>query len=209
MSLKRLFVDLGAGLGGASEAFLNDNNWIVLRFDNHELVQDVPEMRCFDYVEQTQLVVDLIQHVIVENNIDEVIIWASPECKEWSNGYASKKSTMRREGRIFVPNFSQLNAIISINQAIQPKYWIVENVMGGVEFINPILGEPTLIYRPYFLWGVFPLFSIDVSRSEKSDNDVHSSNPLRYHLRSKIPIQISQSLKDAISNQTSLLEWLD
>jgi hypothetical protein len=162
-----------------------------------------------DYVSQTDTVVELIKHYLEQHNIEEVVIWASPECKEWSNGYASKKCTMRREGKIFVPNYSQLTSIVAIVQAIQPKYWIVENVMGGVEFINPILGEPTLIFRPYFLWGLFPLFSIDVSRSEKTDNDVHSSNPLRYHLRSKIPFQISNSLKQAIDNQTSLLEWLN
>jgi hypothetical protein len=208
MSLK-LFVDLGAGLGGASEAFFQDKKWKVIRVDNHELVQDVPCMYNLDYVSQTDTVVELIKHYLEQHNIEEVVIWASPECKEWSNGYASKKCTMRREGKIFVPNYSQLTSIVAIVQAIQPKYWIVENVMGGVEFINPILGEPTLIFRPYFLWGLFPLFSIDVSRSEKTDNDVHSSNPLRYHLRSKIPFQISNSLKQAIDNQTSLLEWLN
>lgn len=207
MAGKKLFVDLGSGLGGASEAFMNQPNWIVMRIDNHELVQDVPNTHDLNYVEQTEEVINLIYDTQIKYEINDIVLWASPECKEWSNGYSSKKSTMRRKGQIFIPDYTQLESIMKIKHAINPQYWIVENVMGGVEFINPILGNPQLIFRPWFFWGDFPLFRIDENRKHKTEKDPHSSDPLRYHIRSKIPIGISLSLKNAIENQTTLLDW--
>lgn len=207
--MKRLFVDLGAGLGGASEAFMKQDGWEVLRFDNSDLVQDVEGMHQVDYVTSTDDVIDWIMDVVLIEDIEEVVIWASPECKQWSNGFNSEKCTIRRAGNIFVPNLEQVKAIAEIVNSIKPKFFILENVMGGVDFLNPIFGKPSLIYRPWFFWGWFPEFRIDEIRNHKTKNDVHSSNPLRYHLRSKIPIGISMSLKNAIENQTSLLEWVD
>ena len=204
-----MIVDLGSGLGGASEAFVNDYSWIVKRFDNSDLVEHVPFTIKADYVEQTQDIIDYIHVTKIEENIDEILIWASPECKEWSNGYSSRKSTMKRNGLIFVPDMTQLRAITQIINAINPEYYIIENVLGGVNYINTVFGDPKLIYRPWFFWGKFPQFRIDENRKHKTIKDPHSSNPLRYHIRSKIPIGISLSLKNAIENQKSLLEWVE
>ncbi len=151
MSLKRLFVDLGAGLGGASEAFMKQDGWDVLRIDNSDLVQDVEGMIKLDYVTETADVIDAINRRF---SLDEVVIWASPECKQWSNGFNSEKCTTRRNGDIFVPNFAQVKAIAEIVNTIKPKYFILENVMGGVEFLNPIFGKPSLIYRPWVFLGL-------------------------------------------------------
>jgi len=206
----KLFVDLGSGLGGASEAFTKDNEWVVLRFDNSILMKDVAHTYILNYVDEEDLVIAVIQNYIWQFNINEhdLVIWASPECKEWSNGYNSKKCKMRREGEEFVPDFSQINSITNIINYFRPKYYIIENVMGGVEFLNDILGQPAQVHRPWIFWGVFPKFRIEGLRRHKSTGDVHSKNPLRYHLKSKIPIEISRSLKNAIENQTTLGEYM-
>ena len=52
----KLFVDLGSGLGGASEAFTKDNEWVVLRFDNSILMKDVEHTYILNYVESYILI---------------------------------------------------------------------------------------------------------------------------------------------------------
>ena len=62
--MKKLFIDLGAGLGGASEAFIECENWEVLRFDIAEEVKDVQNMHLVDYVNNTSKVIDMIRNKI-------------------------------------------------------------------------------------------------------------------------------------------------
>ena len=203
--MKKLFVDLGAGLGGASEAFIECDKWEVLRFDIAEEVKDVEHMQLVDYVENTSSIISIIRNVMYKENYQDLYIWASPECKEWSDGFHSKKSRMRRNGETFVPDLSQLTAIRHIVEVLKPKSWIVENVKGGLEFINPVLGPPATFRNPIFLWGEFPLFRIPKNKTKKTDL---GPTKLRYWTRSKLPIEFSRSMKRAFDNQTSLLDYL-
>ena len=203
--MKKLFIDLGAGLGGASEAFIEDYKWDVLRFDIAQEVKDVKNMHIVDYVEDTSNIITIIRHRMILKNIDELYIWASPECKEWSDGFHSKKCKMRRNGETFVPDLSQLTAIRHIVEVLKPKAWIVENVKGGLEFINPVLGPPATFRNPIFLWGDFPLFRIPKNKRKKTDL---GPTKMRYWTRSKLPIEFSRSMKRAFENQTSLLDYL-
>ena len=43
--MKKLMLDLFAGFGGQSEAFILDDGWDILRIDNNELLAQVPRMR--------------------------------------------------------------------------------------------------------------------------------------------------------------------
>ena len=203
--MMKLLVDLGAGLGGASEAFIECDKWEVLRFDIAEEVQDVENMQLVDYVENTSTIISIIRHVMNRDNIEELYIWASPECKEWSDGFHSKKCKMRRNGETFVPDLSQLTAIKHIVEVLKPKVWIVENVKGGLEFINPILGPPATFRNPIFLWGDFPLFRIPKNQNKKTDL---GPTGMRYWMRSKIDIGLSRNMKRAFENQTTLLDYL-
>ena len=208
MNEQKLIVDLGAGLGGATEAFIDDPNWIVLRFDIAPEVSEVEHMYWGDYVHSTTYVIDRIQDKMQSYDIlpKNLYIWASPECKDWSDGFNSKKSKMRREGQIFVPDLSQLTAIRHIVEVLKPKAWIVENVQGGMEFINPVLGSPALFVKPFYFWGDFPLFRISKIKTNKTQL---GPSPMRYWERSKIPISISESMKKAFENQTSLNDFVE
>jgi len=197
----KLLVDLGSGLGGASEAFVGDSEWDVLRFDNAEEVQGVPKTIQMDYVQDIQSCIARIHLEILTQKPTEVIIWASPECKQWSDGFNSEKCKKRREGEVFIPDLSQITAIRHIIEVIKPTSWIIENVKGGREFLNPILGEPRLYKNPYYFWGEFPVFRIEGVSSDKSKL---GPSKMRYWERSKIPIEISRSFKRALENQTRL-----
>jgi hypothetical protein len=202
-----LIVDLGAGLGGATEAFIDDNKWCVLRFDIAVEVLHVPNMHYVDYVNDTSKIISIVREKMNYLDIDsnQLFIWGSPECKEWSDGFHSKKCKMRRNGEIFIPDLSQLTAIRHIVEVLKPKAWIVENVKGGLEFINPVLGPPATFRNPIFLWGEFPLFRIPKNKRKKMDL---GPSKMRYWTRSKLSIEFSMSMKRAFENQTSLLEFL-
>ena len=204
----KLIVDLGAGLGGATEAFVSDNKWLVMRFDIAPEVAHVDNMYWGDYVNATSYVIDRIidqmnKYEITSKNL---YIWASPECKEWSDGFNSMKSKMRREGQIFEPDLSQVTAIRHIVEVLKPKAWVVENVKGGVEFITPVLGPPATFRKPFFFWGEFPLFRIPKIKTDKTSK---GPSPMRYWERSLIPLEISESMKKAFENQTTLTEWVE
>ena len=69
----KLMIDFFSGLGGASEAFIHDLGWQVLRYDNNPLLRDVP----------LTLMADLLHDEIrIRHQID--VFWASPECREFS-----------------------------------------------------------------------------------------------------------------------------
>jgi len=84
--MRKHFLDLFSGLGGASEAFVQDlDHWTVLRIDNNPLLGGVPFT-----------IIDDIRNIKPNYGVylDAKIecIWASPPCREFSNGYSSPKS---------------------------------------------------------------------------------------------------------------------
>jgi len=173
--MKRHMVDLFSGLGGASEAMLKD--WEVLRFDNNPLLANIPKTTIVDIKD---LAPTLIPYRNGMKKID--LIWASPPCREFSNGFASPKSIATREIGLenYVPDMGLLEEAIKIIDIAKPKFWVIENVVGSIRYFKDYLGEPRQIIGPYVLWGNFPL--LDVDKSElvpKKFKDKHSSHPLR------------------------------
>lgn len=110
---------------------------------------------------------------------------------------------------------------------IKPKYWVLENVFGARKYIDPILGQPKLVAKPWVLWGNWPhtLFSREPRKTSKafhhgpwnwSDNlskggDVFAKggdkrglpedfpfDPLRSWKRARIPVFLSQSIAHSI-----------
>ena len=205
--MKKHFLDLFAGLGGASEAFVQDlDNWNVLRIDNNLLLQDVPHMviGCVNH---------LANNIFRPNNIDRKIdvVWASPPCTEFSNGYNSPKSIASRTDQgldAYEPDMTLLKSTMRIIEIVKPKYWIIENVVGSIRYFAEYLGEPRQIIGPYVLWGNFPYLDIEPGQvATKASKDVHSSNPLRANIKAKVDLSISVALKKSIECQTSILEF--
>ena len=202
--MRKHFLDLFSGLGGASEAFVQDlDHWTVLRIDNNPLLGGVPFT-----------IIDDIRNIKPNYGVylDAKIecIWASPPCREFSNGYSSPKSIHIRKHGIesYRPDLSLVLAALDIIEIVKPKYWIIENVVGSIRYFEEYLGEPRQIIGPYVLWGNFPFLEVDESElATKASKDVHSSNPLRSNYKAKVDFAISKALKDTIESQSSILDF--
>ena len=198
-------VDLFSGLGGASEAMVQSPNWVVLRIENNPLLSYVP----YTSVSCVKKLSNLVQRGwYAGKKID--LIWASPPCREFSSGYASPKSIAGRTIGLenYKPDMSLLEAAIKIIKITEPKYWVIENVVGSIRYFKNYLGEPRMIIGPYVLWGNFPLFDVpkELIKSKKC-KDVHSSNPLRANIKAKVDYQISDGLRKAIENQNTIFDF--
>lgn len=205
--MKKHFLDLFSGLGGASEAFVLDPNWSVLRIDNNPLLSEVPSTVIMDINDFTPIPA----HRLYPNTIPPIdCIWASPPCREFSDGYNSPKSIAVRGGGIddYEPDMLLLESAMEIIEVVQPKYWVIENVVGSIRYFAEYLGEPRQIIGPYVLWGNFPYLNVDQGTIKtKSSKDVHSKNPLRSNIKAKVDLSISVALKKSIECQTSIFEF--
>jgi len=196
-------LDLCSGLGGASEAFLQSENWEVKRIENNPILTNIPETTIMD--------VKTLATALSTNRPGHIdLIWASPPCREFSNAFSSPKSIAVRAGRIdeYEPDLSIVLACLEIIEISKPTHWVIENVVGSIRYLAPILGEPRQIVGPYVLWGNFPLINnAKAIPTSKKSKDVHSGNPLRANLKAKIPIELSQGLLDSIEQQKTLHYW--
>ena len=198
-------VDLCSGLGGASEAFVQHENWNVLRIDNNQLLADVP---C-TVIQSLEVTRDSVMRGGWHPKID--FIWASPPCTAFSGGFASPKSIASREIGLenYKPDMTLLHLCKQIIDIVQPKYWCIENVVGAIRYFTPILGEPKQIIGPYVLWGNFPTIDCNAEMIiPKKLKDTNSRDPLRSNRRAKVDFAISQAMREAIDSQSSILDFM-
>ena len=190
-------LDLFSGLGGASEAFVRSGHE-VFRIDNNLALRDVPNTQIAD--------VSLASGFKFDNYGSRQhfeLIWASPPCLDFSQGYNGPRPTARRAGIPFTPSLDEVKLAKDIIDELKPKYWIIENVVGAIKDFQPILGAPTQIIGPFVLWGKFPAVILPKGyKHTKASNDPHSSDPLRSNKKAKIPLEISKAVLDAISTPT-------
>ena len=194
--LMKLMIDLFSGLGGASEAFAQNTEWAVLRYENNPALRDVPFTTLCDLKEY---------RIRCRHDID--LIWASPPCLSFSTAYSAPRSIAQRAGEEYEPDMSLVNVAYEIIQELKPKYWVIENVAGASKYFEPLLGKPRQIIGPFLLWGNFPL--IDVNRNwehKKSEHDARHDE-LRSNIRAKIPIEISENLLLSIETSRSILDY--
>ena len=188
----KVMVDFFSGLGGAAEAFVNTEGWQVLRYDNNPELRDVP----------LTIMADILKDEIrIRHHID--LFWASPECREFSLGYAGPGPTAKRNGEEFEPCMKQVEKCIEFIEKNKPQIWVIENVKGAAPYFKELLGEPRQIIGPVYLWGNFPLIHLPKDFKHVKD-DAWSTTPLRYNIRSRIPIEISQGLHTAIAAKRNL-----
>mgnify|MGYP003650514568 CR=1 FL=1 len=208
--MAKIMIDMFSGLGGASQAFINDEyNWYVWRLDNNPLLEDIKNTQITNDMFKTLKCWNLTKS---DKTYRPELIWASPPCREFSSGFNSPSSKMQRgeEGfENFTPDQGLVKQTIDIIQQINPKYWVIENVIGSIKWLKPILGEPTQIIGSVVLWGNFPFLHMPIGFKEnKEDKDVWSTDPLRANKKAKIPYEISMSLKITIEEQRQLTEWI-
>ena len=196
-------LDLYSGLGGASEAFLESGRWDVMRIENNELLNQVPNTQMVD-------VKELLSHLQnsqlpLDHRVD--VVWASPPCQHFSTAFSAPGPIAQRAGEDFEPDMSHLEATLGIISILKPKYWIIENVAGAIKHFRDILGEPRQIHGAIVLWGNFPMFEPDVFETKAQKDKRH--DPLRSNIKAKIPIEISSSLLEAIENQHSIFDFIE
>lgn len=203
--MKMRMLDLFCGLGGASQTMVDHPDWEVIRIDNNpDLLQHLSFI-CKD----VNVVLDEIKtrsiHILP---ID--LIWASPPCTQFSEGYNSPKCKHRRSKSTepYKPDMSLVETTLKIIEALKPRYWIIENVKGAIKFFEPLLGAPKVIIGPYCLWGEFPLFDakLPVGYSKENDED-RFGRALRPNARALVPIEISEACRQSIQYQTRLDKW--
>lgn len=193
-------IDMFSGLGGASEAFLQ-NDWSVMRLDNNTLLEGVPYTTMVDITK-----VMLMDYEIVGGEID--LIWASPPCTEFSFAYGAPGPKAKREGKEFTPDLALALAAKEWVDLIKPRYWCVENVIGSIKYLTPIFGPPRQIIGPFVLYGNFPYLEIPEGWTHsKFTGDTWSTDPLRANRRAKVPYTISEALLRAILNQKTLEDF--
>lgn len=204
--MRKHFLDLYSGLGGASEAFAQDlGNWTVLRIDNNPLLSAVP-MTVIDDVKQIPARIEKHGSILPNHLYKIDCIWASPPCREFSTAYNSPRSIAARAGVDYEPDMSFVKAAMEIIEIVEPKYWIIENVVGAIRYFEPLLGIPRQTIGPYVLWGNFPYLE-HVAVATKASKDVHSGNPLRSNIKAKVDFSLSLALKNAIESQASIFDF--
>lgn len=198
----RRMLDLCAGMGGASEAFVRAG-WHVDRLENNELLTDPKSKFCVEGItHQDILTWDYQQFPVGYYDF----IWASPPCLEFSDAIHSPKSHARKDGIPYEPDMTIVLRVKEIIDYFNPGFWCVENVRGARKEFTKVFGPPWQIMMPFFFWGKFPF--IPKIKHTKGSVDKGSSSPLRANFRGMIPLQISQAFLNEIEMQTTLEEWL-
>jgi hypothetical protein len=195
-------LDLCSGLGGASQPMV-DAGWNVLRIENNPMLSGVPNTQMMN-------VMDFNPKGDVDGDVD--LIWASPPCLEFSNGYGAPKAKAQRAGKAYKPDLSLMKKCYDIIQWAKPRYWVIENVIGAIKDFSPTLGQPRQIIGSFALWGNFPYIHVDRdwthTKMGPGSGDKHSSDPLRANYRGLIPYPIADSLRISLEEQRSILEYI-
>lgn len=152
------------------------------------------------------------------------VVTASPPCTEFSSLVRIAVSRGQREPADPKKGLELVKGCIRIICEVKPKFWILENVQGSLKYIEPLLGPPAMIHKPWYLWGNFPPFFLPqsnlpkkVGRSIRSEpgrhdslNSVFAFNELRSFLRAKIPlplsIPIARACAEALAKETHPME---
>lgn len=178
-------IDLFAGLGGASEPFL-EAGWEVVRVD----IDPGLLARAARGDRVTDLTADL--SAWSWRGRRPLLVWASPPCNEFSREFLP----WCRTG--VAPSIDLALATKRIIEEIDPRFWVVENVQGAIRYFDPIFGRYRQGHRPVFLWGNFPSFEAKVKPwKEKLPSKRRAE-------RAKIPIEISRGLLGALSREEGL-----
>jgi len=211
--MRFFFVDLYAGLGGASSAMVESDRWVVIQIDNNpDLIEYNPGLLMCDVRDTTAtiaLITEALELANFRHGIDVLIVWSSPPCLEFSHGYYAPGPVAAREGRPFTPSMVDVEATTEIVQHFCPTWHIIENVRGACKHFRPVLGDHAARAGSFFFWGSFPSLCFDDTAREHMKSDVDPGNhPLRSNFRAKVPLSVSTAFKEAIESTTTLQRWI-
>lgn len=121
------------------------------------------------------------------------LIWASPPCDEFSREFMPWSKTGKP------PDLSVIEGCQRIIAEAHPRYWIIENTRGTV----PYLGEPAVVFYPYYLWGFFPPLP-DGKHSFRHKELLSSTAKAE---RARIPYELSVLIATAVEAAIPLFEY--
>jgi hypothetical protein len=200
----KLCLDLFCGMGGWSIGFHREGYRCVgvdivdVGYPYELVLSDVRDFHSADYFH------DIRPNVVV----------ASPPCTEFST--LTKLS--HAKGQRGPPDPLGPNGIVLVKEAIRirdearPDFWVLENVWGSRQYIEPLLGPPMLAVKPWVLWGNLPPKMFDYEPRRGGDLKLSHSfelgkggdriglpedfpfDPLRSWKRARIPVWLAQSI---------------
>jgi site-specific DNA-cytosine methylase len=185
-------IDLCCGYGGWTQGF-QDAGYEVVGYD----IKKYPGY-------MGELIIQDINTLDASKLKGIDVIVASPPCIEFSIvSMLSYKAGTRaapnpEQGLILVKRCKQ------IIDEVKPKFWAIENVRGAVKHFKPLLGNPKMKNPPWFIWGNFPSFLMEVSNHfRKEQRFVSSKGKKQFRMRKgdsrtcKIPYPISRGIAEA------------
>ena len=192
-------IDLFSGLGGFSEAFAQDPIWDVLRIENNHLLADVPHTMIADAL------------TLDPAGFDCDLLLASPPCTEFSLAYNAPQSIASRRNEEYQPNMDLVKCALEWDRSIKPKFFLMENVSGSSKYFTPLVKKITTI-GPFHLYGRFPRFEMPQgwshSKTAPKEIEFDFEHPLRANYRGKIPLALSEKVKETFEGTSSLMEWI-
>jgi hypothetical protein len=205
----KVFIDLFAGLGGASEGFYRDSTWQVMRIDNNEALLEHTAGLIVADITDFQGTMAIINN-LMPANVDKLVVWASPPCLEFSNAYSAPASIAARNGEEFNPSLNCLHAAMDIIDQLPCDYWYIENVKGAIEIFDEEIGQAwRQRVGQFFLWGNFPKIALADSTIRGLRKEDKRWSPIRSNIKAKVPIEYSQAILASIDNQLTLTSFFE
>lgn len=143
------------------------------------------------------------------------VIVASPPCRDFS----ILTKGLAKMGKLKDPvnperGMKLVREAKRVIEEVQPRYWLIENVSGARKDFYPLLGSPTSVIKPYYLWGKFPRFFRESSymapKIHKMGLESGSMldapgrfSPLAPWLRAKIPYPLALGLAEVCKKAIS------
>lgn len=176
-----LILDLCAGLKGASQA-MKERGWQVVTLD-------------FDPRFECDITADVREWHYPAELPRPDFVWASPPCDE----FARESMPWSKTGKI--PDMSIVLACKRIIEETQPKYYVIENVRGAINYFRPHFGNYRLHVGAFFLWGFFPVPG-EIKNNWKKKESYGSKQRAE---RAVIPAPLSRAIAIQAESQATYL----
>jgi len=188
--MKKLVLDLCAGLGGFSQAFKEDSSYDIVTID-------------VDRKFKPTIVAD-VRHLPLKDNLKPFILLASPPCEHFS--LANPKFP-----RVGIKDAMEIvGACFEAVARLNPTFWLIENPKGRLRHLTPRKPNMTIFYsdfdldfpcqKPTDLWGNIPIpLRKKMRRPRSKEKSLWSYIMPRSKVkRAFIPKGVSLAIKEAI-----------